>query len=86
VSALQLRFRPVAKGWVRVYTKTRMTDGTTILPYYFAQTLTGASTGSTQQTCASTAWGPVGNYGTVVPIAISVCQMGVVHETSTTEH
>jgi hypothetical protein len=63
-----------AKGWVRVYTKTRMTDGTTILPYYFAQTLTGASTGSTQQTCASTAWGPVGNYGTVVPIAISVCQ------------
>ena len=63
-----------AKGWLRVYTKTKLADGSTVLPYYFAQTLTGAFKGGTQQTCASTAWGPVGNYTVVVPITISLCQ------------
>lgn len=63
-----------AKGWLRVYTKTKLADGSTVLPYYFAQTLSGAFQGGTQQTCASTAWGPVGGYGAVVPITISLCQ------------
>jgi len=67
--------KPVgAKGWVRVYTTTELADGSTILPYIFAQTLSGAFKGGTQQTCASTAWGRPGPTANAVPIALSFCE------------
>jgi hypothetical protein len=57
---------------VRVYTQTELADGSTILPYYFAQTLTGAPADRTQQTCASA--GVVGGYpGIVLPVTNSMC-------------
>lgn len=58
--------------WVRVYTQTELKDGSTILPYYFAQTLTGAQSDRTQQTCASA--GLVGGYPAItLPVTNSMC-------------
>jgi hypothetical protein len=61
-------------NYVRVYTQTRLLNGSTILPYYFAQTLVGGATGSTQQTCSAVAWGPLGQFHTVMPITFSYCE------------
>ena len=38
--------------WVRVYTRTQETDGSTILPYSFAKALSGQGTGVEVQACA----------------------------------
>ena len=61
-------------NYVRVYTQTRLLNGSTILPYYFAQTLAGGATGSTQQTCSAVAWGPLGQFHTIMPITFSYCE------------
>lgn len=61
-------------NYVRVYTKTRLADGSTILPYTFAQALSGDFVGGTQQSCASAAWGAVGKADLLLPFAISQCE------------
>ncbi|HET7474528.1 MAG TPA: pilus assembly protein TadG-related protein [Dermatophilaceae bacterium] len=61
-------------NYVRVYTQTRMADGSTLLPYSFAQALSGAFVGGTQQTCAAAGWGPPSQALVPLPFAISSCE------------
>lgn len=59
--------------WVRVYTKTRESNGGTILPYAFAQALSGQASGVGVQACAQA--GLVSSYDAknVLPLTQSLC-------------
>jgi hypothetical protein len=61
--------------YVRVYTQTEATDGSTILPYFFGQAVVGdGSTGTTQQTCSTVGWGPIGSMTATLPVTFSSCE------------
>jgi Flp pilus assembly protein TadG len=59
--------------WVRVYTRSKQTNGSTILPYSFAKALSGQGTGVEVQACAQA--GMTAGYDPlkVVPIIQSLC-------------
>lgn len=66
---------PMPGKYVRVYTQTETKDGSTILPYFFAQAIVGGgSGGTTQQTCASVAWGTPNKLTTTIPFTIGMCE------------
>ncbi len=60
-------------NYVRVYTQTEAQDGSTILPYFFGQAIVGG-TGTTQQTCATAAWGTPGKITPTIPFTIGACE------------
>jgi Flp pilus assembly protein TadG len=67
---------PVPAGmanWVRVNTATAQVGGGTLLPYAFAQTLTGAPDGKTVSACAQSAWGTPSSMG-ALPVTLSQCE------------
>ncbi len=49
---------PGTGNYVEVRTQTQQSDGTTVLPPAFAQSLVSGYSGSTVQACARAAWGP----------------------------
>lgn len=63
----------MATRQVKVATSTRGGTGGTILPYAFAQVLTGVS-GKTVHAAATATWAPL-NQGVAVPLAISQCDV-----------
>lgn len=63
---------PVSANWVEVHTRTRMTDGSTVLPPFVAQAL--GIGGQTVDSCARAAWGPAKLSGGNIPFTISACE------------
>lgn len=69
-----MSYAPDSVSYVEVTTQTKMENGTSILPFHFAQILTdGKYVGSTSETCARTAWGPAGSTGATLPITMGQC-------------
>lgn len=64
---------PSKVSYVEVTTQTMMKNGSNILPYHFAQLLSGQSSGSTQETCSRAAWGAAGGTGPTLPITMGAC-------------
>lgn len=64
---------PADVSYVEVTTQTKMKDGSDILPFDFAQLLSGGGTGTTQNTCSRAAWGPAGSTGLTFPLVIGEC-------------
>lgn len=65
---------PAGVPYVEVHTKTKESDGTTVLPTWLARTLVGGSTGTSVGACARAAWGtPGGNSKAELPITVSAC-------------
>ncbi|GGB43474.1 hypothetical protein GCM10011492_38080 [Flexivirga endophytica] len=69
-----LNLSPSSLPYVEVTTQTKMKDGSTVLPFHFAQILSGQGNGSTSETCARAAWGTVSKAPVKAPITISACQ------------
>ena len=65
---------PATASYVEVTTQTEMKNGAdkSILPFHFAQILTGEQ-GARSQTCARAAWGPPGSTGPTLPITMGLC-------------
>ncbi|MFZ1288274.1 MAG: Tad domain-containing protein [Candidatus Phosphoribacter sp.] len=63
---------PGAATYVEVHTRTRLPDGSTLLPPFIAQAI--GMGGSTVQACARAAWGPAKISGGGIPFAISACE------------
>ncbi|MGN6415506.1 pilus assembly protein TadG-related protein [Flexivirga sp.] len=64
---------PTKVSYVEVTTQTLMKDGTSVLPFHFAQLLSGAGNGSTSRTCSRAAWGPAGSTGLTFPLTMGMC-------------
>jgi Flp pilus assembly protein TadG len=68
--------RPGSSGpnYVEISTTTRTTDGKTVLPPVFAETLMGSSyQGVTVSACSRVSWGSVGSMANSFPLMISKC-------------
>ncbi|MBP8882383.1 MAG: hypothetical protein BWY91_00202 [bacterium ADurb.BinA028] len=63
---------PESANWIEVHTRTRMNDGSTVLPPFVAQTL--GFGGQTLETCARAAWGPAKLSGGNIPFTVSACE------------
>jgi len=64
---------PPAGAFAEVHTATVEEDGTTLLPPYFAQLLTGADPGTEVGACARVAWGPPRSVEGLA-LAVSQCE------------
>jgi hypothetical protein len=60
--------------YVETYSRTESTDGSTILPKFFSQLLSGGGPDNTVHACARAAWGPPGDYAATIPLTISTCE------------
>src|SRR5579875_1107941 len=64
---------PSKVSYVEVTTQTLMKNGSSALPFHFAQLLSGAGKGSTSRTCSRAAWGPAGSTGPTFPLTMGMC-------------
>ncbi|WP_446666293.1 pilus assembly protein TadG-related protein [Flexivirga sp. B27] len=64
---------PASASYVEVTTQTEMKDGSSVLPFHFAQLLKGGKDGATTQACARAAWVAAGSTGTTLPITMGMC-------------
>ena len=69
--------------WVRAYTRTRQTNGSTILPYSFARALSGQGSGVEIQACAQVSFTSGYDPIKVIPIIQSKCAWDAATSTGT---